>query len=268
MRSVRREALQVPKHSSGAASHNGDLRHFKAPAQFCFVSEMRGNLDSDLLKRLTGGDNVEMRRIHREDESFEPTALLWIQGNLRDNRDAPSLGISDEDSEDGMAILDRAKMLARPTIPEDDQDKGVVLLNTPEFKRAALARIVLYCGVFGGLGFPDSIESLGHLLDEQKQRETPSWKREWLPNVLVPLGEGESTKPAHNKEVFEDFEGWWAQFGDGGRIPSPQAVGRAVSDHYLKPLGLQPEQTKIPDTKGLEARWVKAYRYPTFKLCD
>ena len=148
VRSVRREALQVPKYGNGASSHNGDLRHFASPARFVFVSEMRGNLDSDLLKRLTGGDNVDMRRIHREDETFEPTATLWIQGNPRDSRDAPSLGIADEDSEDAMAILDRAKMLARPTIPVDDQDTSVVLLSTPGIQgggvgpnRAVLRRV-------------------------------------------------------------------------------------------------------------------------------
>ena len=268
VRAVRREALQVSKFGNGASSHNGDLRHFKAPARFVFVSEMRGNLDGDLLKRLTGGDTVEMRRIHREDESFSPMATLWIQGNPRDSRDAPSLGIDDEDSEDTLAILDRAKMLARPTIPASEQEADVVLLSTPEFKAAALARIVDYTMIYGGLTFPKTIESLGHLLGEQKERETPAWKREWLPHVLAPLGEGENVKAVNNKEIYADLEGWWELNGDGGRVPSPQSVGKAVSEHYLQPLGLKPQQTKVPDSKGLELRWVKAYTYPGFKLLD
>ena len=125
VRTVRREALQQSRYRQGSTAHNGDLRHFKAPARFSFLMEMRGNLDSELIKKLSGGDSIEMRRIHKEDEHFRPTAMLWVMGNTREGSDAPELGIA-EDDEDANAIMDRAKLLSRERIPDEEQDRAVV----------------------------------------------------------------------------------------------------------------------------------------------
>ena len=261
IRSIRREALMLAKYHNGSTSHSGDLRHFRQPARFVFVSEMKGNLDSDLLKRLSGGDVVDMRRIHREDESFQPTAHLWVQGNTRTGTDSPSLGLA-EDDEDSLAILDRAKMLKRETLTQ--QDPAVVLLDTHAFKAAALARVVEYCKIFGGLEFPETIPALASLLDDQKAQEVPPWKTEWLPQVLVPLDDNQRGAVANNKSTYEDFTHWWEMFGEG-RPPSTRTIGRAVCDHYQ----VSPQQTTIIDPQARDSnRYCRAYKYPGFKLRD
>ena len=261
IKTVRREALQLPKYNNGASSHNGDLRAFKPPARFVFAAEMRAGLDGDLIKSISGGDRLSMRRIHRENESFAPSAHLWVQGNPKAGRDTPSLGI-EEDSEDSAAILDRARMLERPMIPVDVQDPSVVLLNTPEFKTAALARIVQYTKIYGSAGFPDTIPSFRHLVDQQRRREIPSWKSEWLPNCLIPLEPGDTAPEADNRQIYEDLTAWHEEFGEG-RLPAKNLVGSAVRDFYK----IDPERTKVRDETDLFAsKWVKAFCYRGFKV--
>ena len=261
IKSIRREALMPAKFSNGASSHNGDLRAFKPPARFVFVPEARERFDGELIKAISGGDRVSMRRIRKEDETFSPSAHLWVMGNPKSGRDTPSLGIED-DSEDSAAILDRARMLERPMIPVDKQQSYVVLLDTPEFRAAALARIVQYCKIYGEAGFPETIPSFSHLVDQQRQREIPNWKVEWLPNVLIPVAPGENPREADNRQVYEDLEAWHEEFGEG-RIPSKNLVGRAVRDHYQ----VVPERTSVPDAKSaIEQRWVKAFLYRGFRL--
>ena len=267
IQTIRKEALQSPKYLGGATAHNGDLRRFKAPARFVFAMEWSHHYDSDLVKKLSGGDRVTMRRIAMEDEDFQPTGHLWIMGNSRAGSDSPALGIA-EDDEDSGAIMDRAKMLNRERIPDELQVKDVVTLHMPEFKRAALARIVDYCKAYGELEFPSTVPSLAGLLEQQREMEAPQWKRDWLPNVLVEIDKGDSSLhgqvEAHNKLVYADFLGWWEEFGEG-KPPSPKAVGGAVCDYY----GVRRVETKImdPDYPGI-ARWTKAYIYLGWRLRD
>ena len=268
IRTIRKEALQTPKYLHGATSHNGDLRHFKAPSRFVFAMEWSSSYDRPTVKSLSGGDIVTMRRITQEDECFSPTGHLWLLGNSGENSDAV-LGVGGADA-DSRAIRDRAKLLTRTKIPEDLQVKAVVDLCTPDFKRAALARIVEYTMTFGHLDFPETIPSFGGLLDLQAQAEMPLWKREWLPNVLVaapPPPPGAGVVPpammgAVNKEVFEDLRGWFDQFGEG-EIPSPKAVGKALVDHYQMAA---PQKTTVQDPASSLVKYVTAYRYLGWRL--
>ena len=89
---------------------------------------------------------------------------MWIMGNPR-LRNGPALDIADDD-ENTQAVLDR-KPVAGP-------DEGVVRreTGTPEFRLAALARLVEYtvaATVLGG--FPPDELSTRELLDAQRQAE-------------------------------------------------------------------------------------------------
>ena len=266
IRTIRKEALQMPKYLHGATAHNGDLRHFRAPSRFVFGMEWSSSYDPPLVKSLSGGDTVTMRRIAMEDEEFQPTGHLWLMGNSGENADA-ALGISGEGA-DARAIRDRAKLLTRTRIPNAKQVKTVVELSSPDFKKAALARVIEYCMTFGHLAFPNGISSFATLLDQQAQAETPLWKRQWLPNVLEavpPPGAGvvpPSQLGALNKEVYEAFRAWFDQFGEG-EIPSPKAVGGAVVAHYqMQP----PQKTTVVDPASNFVKWITAYRYCGWQL--
>ena len=260
VRTIRKEALQTPQYLHGATAHNGDLRHFKAPSRFVFAMEWSTSYDRPTVKSLSGGDIVTMRRITQEDECFSPTGHLWLMGNSGENCNAV-LGVGGKDA-DSRAIRDRAKLLTRTRIPDKQQVLAVVGLNTPDFKRAALARIVEYTMAFGHLDFPEGIPSFADLLDKQALAETPQWKREWLPNVLEALPPpGAGIVPPSlgvlNKEVYADFRAWFDQFGEG-EIPSPKAVGGAVVDHYPMP---PPQKTTAQEPTSIHVKYVTAYRY-------
>ena len=268
IQAIRKEALQPPKYLHGATAHNGDLRRFKAPARFIFAMEWSSSYDRPLVKSVSGGDVLTMRRISQEDEQFRPTAHLWLMGNSGEDCDAV-LGVGGRDA-DSRAIRDRAKLLTRTKIPEGLQVKSVVDLATPQFKTAALARIVEYTMAFWNLDFPKAIPSFAGLMDKQALAETPVWQREWLPGALVPVppppaGAG-IVAPAllgtTNREIFEDLRAWFDQFGEG-ELPSARAVGKALVDHY----GVaRPRKTTIQDPASIHVKFVTAYRYIGWQL--
>ena len=268
IQAIRKEALQPPKYLHGATAHNGDLRRFKAPARFIFAMEWSSSYDRPLVKSVSGGDVLTMRRISQEDEQFRPTAHLWLMGNSGEDCDAV-LGVGGRDA-DSRAIRDRAKLLTRTKIPEGLQVKSVVDLATPQFKTAALARIVEYTMAFWNLDFPKAIPSFAGLMDKQALAETPVWQREWLPGALVPVppppaGAGivaPALLGATNREIFEDLRGWFDQFGEG-ELPSAKAVGKALVDHYgMAP----PRKTTIQDPTSIHVKFVTAYRYHGWQL--
>ena len=85
----------------------------------------------------------------------------------------------------------------------DEPQPEAVDIATPEFRRAALARIVQYTVAFGAAGFPQDLPAMKQRQEEQAARELETWQGEWLPNVLRPVCPGES--PCSNVEVFEDY---------------------------------------------------------------
>ena len=124
VRTFRRDALR-PDRFASSSSHSGDLRHLAKPVRFAFVREIQGQLDSEIVKAASGGDDLGMRRIRAEDEEIGITAHLWFMGNPR-LRNGPQLDIADDD-ENSVAIMDRAKVLYRDPVP--DPDGAVVKLK-------------------------------------------------------------------------------------------------------------------------------------------
>ena len=261
---VRKDAIQPTTHASGSSSHNGDIRHFGKPRRICFVMEMAGRIDGELVKNLTGGDEVPYRVIRTKDDILSPTAHLWIMGNTREGVDAPSLGITGGDA-DARAIRSRAKVLHRDRISDDEQDDTIVDMgkdmDDPEhllFRQAVVARVVEYTRHYAGRGFPAVIPSFTDLLNQQANEETPRWRLDWLPYVLSkapdnPHGSIQLRSSANDKTVYDDYVTWHQGFGDDDP-EKKSVVCKAVCTHY----GIDPQQQRVPGT-SLRARYYAGY---------
>ena len=105
----------------------------------------------------------------------------------------------------------------------------MVDIATPEFKRAALSRLLEYTSAFGATGFPADLPVMREWQQEQAERELEPWQREWLPFALRPTAPSEP--PCDNTEVYRDYELWHDSEGDGPKI-SKEKIGRAVCAHY------------------------------------
>ena len=240
VQTLRPEVLKHETSVGGATHHNGDINQFAAPSRIIFCPEFAGQVDTTLLKRLTGGDRVSFRPIREAARTIRPTAHLWVQGNVSDDA---RLGIGGDD-DNAAAIRDRAKLLWRERIADTDaEDKSLLLLGedrdapgAPEFRAAALARIVDYCMRFHDKGWPEVLPSLAQRLEDQARKEQPLWKRSWLPHVLTPLETEDGEPPTNNKQVYHNYL-MWHEANDSGEKPAPtRAIGQAVCKHYeVKP---------------------------------
>ena len=230
---IRPEALRPdPRRSS--TSHNDDLFRLAKPFRFAFVHEFEGEIDSGIIKSASGGDNLTGREIYTGSTIIHVTAHLWFMGNPR-NDGGPQLGITNDD-ENTRAILGRVRMLQREPVPNPDPD--VVNLDTPEFGRAALARLVEYTkACHGALSrFPPDPPSSKLPLARQQQAEAEDWQRDWLPNVIRARAGGEPEPDACVTSVYDNFKEWWGRHGTGTRPKQPQ-VTRAVNRHYVEARG-------------------------------
>ena len=227
---IRPEVLR-PDPKRTATSHNGEIMLLGKPARFAFVMEFEGEIDSGIIKGVSGGDDATFRQIYLGGDVLNVTAHLWFVGNSKDEGGA-RLGITNND-ENTHAILGRAKMLYRETIP--NPDKTVVKEQTSDldFKRAALARLVEYttaCSVLHE--FPADPPSTGSLQEAQRQTELADWQQDWLPNAVRPRGPWDTAPNACATSVYEDIKQWWASSG-AGRPPAKKLVTQAVNRHHV-----------------------------------
>ena len=261
---IRKETIQPTTHASGSTSHNGDLRHFGKPCRLCFVMEMAGRFDGEVVKNLTGGDRVPYRLIRDKDSYVDPTAHLWIMGNSRETEDTPTLGIANGDAHAG-AIMERAKILHRDKIADDDRDKSIVDMgkerDDPDqrlYRQAVVARLVEYTRHYAGQGFPAVIPSFADLLAQQATAEMSEWKKEWMPYVLVKVPEAPDSSvrlrsTAHDKAVYEDYLAWHQHLGDAAP-ERKSVVCKAVCRYYQ----VTPKQERLPGTT-LRVRFYPGY---------
>ena len=261
---IRKDAIQPTTHASGSTSHNGDIRHFGKPSRVCFVMEMAGRFDGELVKHLTGGDEVAYRLIREKDGTLFPTAHLWIMGNTRDGADAPALGIANGDA-NARAIRERARILHRDRIPDDERDDSIIDMGKDQddpdhllFRQAVVARVVEYTRHYAGRDFPAVIPSFADLLDRQANEEMDRWKLDWLPYVLAEISDDSHSSidlrsSTHDKAVYADYLSWHQFLGDGDPEQKP-VVCKAVCKHY----GIDPKQERIPGTK-LRVRYYPGY---------
>ncbi len=265
IRTIRPEALQRSTHANGSAGHNGDLRHLGKPARLAFVQEFSGRVDSSTLKAASGGDVLSMRRIRREDETLRVSAHVWFMSNDAEGADdGPQLGLGADDA-NGQAHRDRAKVLRRERIEHPDPE--TVLLDTQDFREAALCRLVEYTTAYGNDAFPDDLPSMTEWAREQAERELPLWQRDWLPRVLIPAPDG---LEADSKTVYTSYLVWHEDALGSTQKPVPPAVvGKAVCKHYgitpgpqkRTPLGVSkpyPGHVVHPEYRGLGVTGVMA----------
>ena len=195
-----------------ASSHNGDLMRLGKPARFAFVLEFEGEIDSSIIKGASGGDDVTLRQIYLGGEVLDVTAHLWFTGNPKDEGGA-RLGITNDD-ENTRAILARAKVLHRETIPNPDRTVVKEQTAEPEFKRAALARLVEYTMACSKMrGFPPDLPSNVSLQEAQRQTEVADWQDDWLRNVIRPREPQDTMPEACATAVYEDLKQWWSRNG-------------------------------------------------------
>ena len=115
---IRPEVLR-PDPKRTATSHNGEIMLLGKPARFAFVMEFEGEIDSGIIKGVSGVVAATFRQIYLGGDVLNVTANLWFVGNSKDEGGA-RLGITNND-ENTDAVLGRAKMLYRETIPNPDK---------------------------------------------------------------------------------------------------------------------------------------------------
>lgn len=195
--------------ATGGTAHNGDFRHLMPPARIAFVQEWQGDADVKLLKKISGGDDLEYRRIREEDTVGHPSATLWVQGN-----NSGHLGLSDDD-DSGDAMRDRIRILHRERreaagliVDPRIADYGLDSLelcpgDACRFRQAVVARVVEYCIAWGDAGFPESLETQTELLRAQADRELLPYQR-WLRDV-VQRAPGQSFT---SSDLWDAYHGW------------------------------------------------------------
>ena len=228
---IRPEVLR-PDPRRTASSHNGEILLLGKPARIAFVLEFEGEIDSGIIKGASGGDDATFRAIYLGGDVLNVTAHLWFTGNPKDEG-GPQLGITNDD-ENTRAVLGRAKMLYRETI--QNPDRTVVKQQTaePEFRRAALARLVEYTKACSALReFPPDLPSNQPRQEGQRQTEMADWQQDWLPGVIRPRNPQDTMPEACATAVYEDLKQWWVGNGVGKR-PEKGMVTKAVSRHHVK----------------------------------
>lgn len=80
-----------PDKRSGAAPSPDKIR--LRGARFVYAVEASGNMDAELLKRLTGGEEIVARQLHKKTISFKPTFTLAVVANEAPSFDDQSEGL-------------------------------------------------------------------------------------------------------------------------------------------------------------------------------
>ena len=132
--SIMQDALQKQR---GDAAHKG-IAVFGAPRRIIVVEEpATGTLDTALLKLLSGGGRVTVRRLYKDPFTVDATASLIIFANP--GASVPRLGLADP------ALAERVREVPYPSVPHADRDPAF-LSNTilsDDFREALAARLVL-----------------------------------------------------------------------------------------------------------------------------
>ena len=257
---IRRDALMKPAVSHGSTTHNGDWRHFGPPVRLLFCAEFNSTTDKgknskasapdwETLRAATGGDTVEFRAIHKEDDTLSPTALFWIQGNIpKQGEDV--LGLS-EGTDTAQALLDRAKILTRQRIPSAQQDRNLALYGKRDtadeklFRQAVVARVVEYCQNFATQPFPSELDSLKKAKEDAVNRGKALWEKEWLPFCVTDDPEladnpetnhhrlGDDIPPLNSFALYQNYLQWHDAKGEGRTLPRRPITEKVVQFYQL-----------------------------------
>ena len=183
---IRPDALLAPPKrderslsGTGGGAHNGDLRHFMAPARIVFSQEF----ESD--------PNVPAAQapVRRRRSSLPPHPRGGHQGashcppvDTQGNNEAGHFDLSGNDAS-ADAMRDRVRLLTH----QRREDLGLAIDNRVEdyghddtelssgdallFRQAVVARIVEYCCWFADARFPDDLPAQRELLEKRAEEE-------------------------------------------------------------------------------------------------
>ena len=114
-------------------------------ARIGIISELPEKLSGVRLKRLTGGDMLVLREIHKKTTpAGAASATIFVACNPPDK---DKIDITDD------ALAERARVLPYPALPKSQQKTSVLkaVKNDPAVKAAVLAKLVHYAGKAVGL---------------------------------------------------------------------------------------------------------------------
>ena len=128
------DALQKQR---GDSAHKG-MAALGAPARFVTVEEpSTGSLDTSLLKAVSGGGNISVRRLYKDPINVTASASLIILANP--GKSVPRLGLADP------ALADRVRELPYPPVPREKRDIDFIstTIHTIEFREALAAKLII-----------------------------------------------------------------------------------------------------------------------------
>ena len=133
-------------YSAGPATHNGQLTRMRAPVRLAYSAELAPPLNSELLNKMTGGDEGTWARDVGEKaiELRRPPHLVF-QFNTGPNQ-ALVLPIGGQTAAE-VALRDRTFCLPMPVIPPEQRDDRLldIARTDKRFRQAWVARTVQQC---------------------------------------------------------------------------------------------------------------------------
>lgn len=189
-------------------------------ARFVSASESGDGkrLDEELIKRMTGGDQITARFMHRDWFTFTPVLKLWLAVNHR-----PKIQGTDN------GIWRRIRLIPfEVTIPTEQQDKRLTRKLRAEWA-GILAWMVRGCLDWqrDGLGTPDKV-----LQATQDYREDMDTIGRFIADRCLTLAQGFATSRA----LFDTYSKWCE--ANGERPLSAHRLGAYLRDN----LGCKPDR--------------------------
>ena len=239
--------FEKSRFGNGPSSHNSGMIKFKAPCRGCYMAESDGEMNPTDLNLVGGGEGkIAARDVAEKISLFPPTAHLIIQANVPEDEDSSGLKLNiygSSDSTAAAALRDRLKFIPMPAIPKEESDPGFPRGNLRDGfgdnndpndarlrRQAWVARSVRQAVAMVGQELPPPLKTMNDLLEERRVAEGPLWVREWLPHVLLPVGDTRAAVATFD-DVYQDYLRWH-QENEGGKPDSRKAVGQKVKKTY------------------------------------
>ena len=240
------------KFGNGPGSHNTGLIGFQAPSRIRYMSDADAEMNPASLNQVSGGEaTIFARDVSEKGVEFHPSAHLVIQANLPDEAGSSGAGVKFNmhggNSTAAAALVDRLKFVIMPEILEEERDLGFPDGNLRDGfldrnnaddsrlrRQAWVARTVRQAVAMAGKTMPPPLKSMNDFLEERRRAEGPLWGSEWLPYVLVPIGDDDSPV-ASSAAVYESYLRWHSENADeneDGKPASTTAIGRAIGQFY------------------------------------
>ena len=236
---TRAETFQQQKYNRGGTAHNAGVFALRAPARFCFVSEIAGDFDVVLLNKMSGNEGrVSGRAPGIAEESFKPMAHLVLQGNLTPEG-SPLLGIGTATPGDrNHAFRERLRVFDIPDLTRDERDQGLVdVIHTPEFGTAMLAYLIRLAHAAPRGNEAPETETMAQRLERQVASERPDWVTECLlPSVVVRADAGAALGGDYPLDGYHARQAVLAWFADNGD-PKYAPAQRRVTNELIAMLG-------------------------------